>query len=194
MGRDHTLYAMQGGYVKYYRDPRLHPKRRYIGVVFERTQTLPTPLNAVRRRKLGMIAVPRMDGVIDAGMEVVADSALLHDESGEAVSNALAANRASSGPTPGMTKSEVREAKRKAASGRVPGQDLAMRSNYSYRESNYEIGRAAERAGVEVKQFRKGDRFLAWRKTLVRRTRAAEKRALGKGSKGKGKGTKGRKK
>jgi len=88
-----------------------------------------------------------------------------------------------------MTRREVREKRRRTASGRVPGTDLKMRPDYSYRESNYDIGRAAERAGVKVKEFHKGDRFLAWRKTTVRRAKVAEKRALG-GKKGKGKGKK----
>lgn len=81
---------------------------------------------------------------------------------------------------PGMSKREVKEAKRKQAQGRVPATELTMRPGYGYRESNYQIGRAAERAGVEVKQFEKGDRFLAWRKKSARVARNAEKRALGK--------------
>ena len=59
MGRDHTIFATQKGYVRYYRDPFRHPKRRYIGVVFERHQTLPTPPNAPRRRRLGLMTVAR---------------------------------------------------------------------------------------------------------------------------------------
>jgi hypothetical protein len=35
MGRDHTIFAQETGYVKYYTDPEKHPKRKYIGVVFE---------------------------------------------------------------------------------------------------------------------------------------------------------------
>jgi hypothetical protein len=48
-----------------------------------------------------------------------------------------------------------------------------------YRESNWEIGRAAERAGVKVKEFKPRDRWEAWRKRNVRKAAAAEKRALG---------------
>ncbi|KAF2754668.1 hypothetical protein EJ05DRAFT_479108 [Pseudovirgaria hyperparasitica] len=58
MGRDHTLHAAVAGYVKYYRNPALHPKRKYIGVVFNRDDTLPYPPNAARKRRLGMDAVP----------------------------------------------------------------------------------------------------------------------------------------
>lgn len=50
------------GYVKYYRDPQRHPTRQYIGVAWRREDTLPYPRHAVRKRKLGMVAVPRKQG------------------------------------------------------------------------------------------------------------------------------------
>ncbi|KAK3484584.1 ribosomal L27 protein-domain-containing protein [Neurospora crassa] len=59
MGRDHTIHAAVAGYVKYYRDPQLHPDRQYIGVVFNRNDKLPYPKDAPRKRKLGLVAVPR---------------------------------------------------------------------------------------------------------------------------------------
>ncbi|KAK7740994.1 54S ribosomal protein L2 mitochondrial [Cytospora paraplurivora] len=58
-GRDHTIHAAVSGYVKYYRDPKLHPTRQYIGVAFNREDTLPYPKDEPRRRKLGMVAVTR---------------------------------------------------------------------------------------------------------------------------------------
>ncbi|KAH7220633.1 ribosomal L27 protein-domain-containing protein [Fusarium oxysporum] len=58
MGRDHTIHAMATGYVKYYRDPSLHPDRKYIGVVFDKNDTLPYPAHAQRKRKLNMTAFP----------------------------------------------------------------------------------------------------------------------------------------
>ncbi|KAI1660538.1 ribosomal L27 protein-domain-containing protein [Daldinia decipiens] len=58
MGRDHTIFALTSGYVKYYRDPARHPKRQYIGVVFNKEDTLPYPTHAMRRRRLNMIAAP----------------------------------------------------------------------------------------------------------------------------------------
>lgn len=73
MGRDHTIYATEAGYVKYYRDPELHPKRRYIGVCFEREGTLPTPRNAPTRRRLNMIAVPRVEPVVEQQGDLRAD-------------------------------------------------------------------------------------------------------------------------
>jgi large subunit ribosomal protein L27 len=61
IGRDHTIFATEKGYVRYYKDARLHPKRRYIGVAIEKHLPLPTPLNAARRRRLNMVAVPRRE-------------------------------------------------------------------------------------------------------------------------------------
>ncbi|KAI0890870.1 ribosomal L27 protein-domain-containing protein [Annulohypoxylon nitens] len=58
MGRDHTIFALATGYVKYYRDPAKHPKRQYIGVVFNKSDTLPYPQHAMRKRRLNMVAVP----------------------------------------------------------------------------------------------------------------------------------------
>jgi ribosomal protein L27 len=52
MGRDHTIHAMATGYVKYYRDPLRHPDRKYIGVVFDKNDTLPYPPHAERKRQL----------------------------------------------------------------------------------------------------------------------------------------------
>ena len=57
-GRDHCIFATESGYVRYYRDPRKHPKRQYIGVALEKDHTLPYPPNAARRRRLNMLAVP----------------------------------------------------------------------------------------------------------------------------------------
>ena len=58
MGRDHTIYALTTGYVKYYRDPARHPKRQYIGVVFDKADKLPYPPHAMRKRRLDMVATP----------------------------------------------------------------------------------------------------------------------------------------
>ena len=49
-----------------------------------------------------------------------------------------------------------------------------------YREGNWEIGRAAERAGVKVKAFKPRDRWTAWKKREVRFAKNAEKRSLGR--------------
>ena len=49
-----------------------------------------------------------------------------------------------------------------------------------YREANWEIGRAAERAKVKVREFKPRDRWTAWRKATVRKSKIAEKRSLGR--------------
>lgn len=55
---------------------------------------------------------------------------------------------------------------------------LKLRPGYMYREANWEIGRAAERAKVKVRAYKPGDRFTAWRKTVARKARNAERRGL----------------
>ncbi|KUL84946.1 hypothetical protein ZTR_07862 [Talaromyces verruculosus] len=92
MGRDHTIYATEAGYVKYYRDPELHPKRRYIGVCFEREGTLPTPRNAPTRRRLNMIAVPRVEPVVEQGdlnADAEGEGTKVFDVEGAAKTNTL---------------------------------------------------------------------------------------------------------
>ncbi|KAI9724999.1 MAG: hypothetical protein M1812_000275 [Candelaria pacifica] len=162
MGRDHTIYATETGYVKYYKDPERHPKRQYIGVVFERSQTLPLPRNAARRRRLGMIAIeynPETPTEVSGDLEV-----------GERVE------------VEGLK--SVSNKKRKE----LPKKELTLRPGYMYREANWEIGRAAERANVKVRRYKPGDRFAAWRKTVIRRTKSAERRGMRGKGKGKGKG------
>ncbi|KTW29731.1 ribosomal protein L27 [Pneumocystis carinii B80] len=53
MGRDHTLYALEPGFVQFYQDP-LQPKRKFVGVVFDRATKLPLSKNEPRIRRLGM--------------------------------------------------------------------------------------------------------------------------------------------
>ncbi|EMR10288.1 ribosomal protein L27 [Pneumocystis murina B123] len=53
MGRDHTLYALEPGFVQFYRDP-LQPKRKFVGIVFDRAIKLPLSKNEPRIRRLGM--------------------------------------------------------------------------------------------------------------------------------------------
>ena len=70
--------------------------------------------------------------------------------------------------------------KRMAAVQAVPMEQTAvtLRKGYMYRESNWSIGRSAERAGVKVRVYNPKDRFLAWRKTNIRKARNAERRGL----------------
>ncbi|KAL9093609.1 MAG: hypothetical protein Q9159_000138 [Coniocarpon cinnabarinum] len=164
IGRDHTIFALETGYVKYYRNPMLHPKRRYIGVVFDRSQKLPSSPTAPRRRKLNMIAVPRKEDEPGSALnqDAVGFSDSVQDSHGQIVTSS-----------------------RTAAPVRSNNDELKMRPDYSYRESNWQIGRAAEKAGVKVREFVPGDRFRAWRKANVRRSKAAERRALVKKKTGK---------
>jgi hypothetical protein len=158
MGRDHTIYATEAGYVKYYKDPERHPKRQYIGVTFKRDDVLPLPRNAMRRRRLGMIL--QQVGVDGEGT-LQAQVAVLE---GEAAAEDVAE----------VQKPVRRVKERKGEEGR----NLQLRPGYMYRKGNWEIGRAAERAKVKVKEFKPRDRWAAWRKTTARKAKAAERRGL----------------
>jgi len=57
MGRDHTIFAMAPGFVRYYNDP-IQPKRKFIGIALTDNQKLPKPPNAARVRRLGRVEVP----------------------------------------------------------------------------------------------------------------------------------------
>ncbi|MCJ1293758.1 54S ribosomal protein L2 mitochondrial [Xylographa carneopallida] len=135
MGRDHTIFALQRGFVRYYRDPERHAARKYIGVVFERGMELPRGKGGARWRRLGLEERER---------EIL--------EEGE-----------------GEGKGEV---------GKGGMGEVVLREGYQYRESNWSIGRTAERAGVKARAYKPGDRWLAWRKTGERKERNAEKRSL----------------
>ncbi|SMN22188.1 similar to Saccharomyces cerevisiae YNL005C MRP7 Mitochondrial ribosomal protein of the large subunit [Maudiozyma saulgeensis] len=41
IGKDHTLFALEPGFVRYYLDP-FHPKRKFIGIALNKDATLPT--------------------------------------------------------------------------------------------------------------------------------------------------------
>jgi len=177
MGRDHTIYATEKGYVKYYKDPIRHPKRKFIGVAFERDWILPTPPNAPRRRRLGMLAVPRNP-----------DPSPIIDDVHAIVPVGGVDKR------PGLPKAMTLEPSGQGTNMRPTitlknGTVLKMRNNYMFREDNWAIGRAAEKAGVKVREFKKGDRWLAWRKATARKAKAAEMRSMSKKKGGKKKRT-----
>ncbi|SCV04927.1 LANO_0G14488g1_1 [Lachancea nothofagi CBS 11611] len=52
IGKDHTVFAMEPGFVRYYLDP-FHPKRKFIGVALGSELKLPTPHFAPRVRRFG---------------------------------------------------------------------------------------------------------------------------------------------
>ncbi|KAF6824793.1 50S ribosomal protein L27 [Colletotrichum plurivorum] len=113
MGRDHTIHAMATGYVKYYRDPARHPDRKYIGVVFNKEDTLPYPANAQRKRRLNMSVHP-----ISKPVETPEISA--------------------SGIPTQIVRPAVQAQKGRPAQ---PERLLRLRDDYSYREDNWRIGR-----------------------------------------------------
>lgn len=141
MGRDHTVYATEHGYVKFYKDPQRHPDRQYIGVAFEKVDKLPYPRNAPTRRRVGLVAVPRQDPP-----ETAAGSG-----ESETSDNVMKVKLVASKPS-----------------------TTTPRPGYMYREANWEIGRAAEKANIHVKEWKRKDRWTAWKKKLQKVKRIAE--------------------
>lgn len=66
-----------------------------------------------------------------------------------------------------------------------------LRPGYMFREANWQIGRAAEKAGITAKPYDRRNRWMAWRKRQVKAERAAQMKSL-KGKKGSKKGKGGR--
>lgn len=52
IGRDHTIFALEPGYVRFYYDP-FHPLRKYVGVALKKDLSLPTPHFSPRVRRFG---------------------------------------------------------------------------------------------------------------------------------------------
>lgn len=158
MGRDHTIFSEATGYVQYYKDPSKHTERQYIGVVFEKDAKLPTPKNAVTRRRLGMVAVPR--------------------KTEETVTLAAAAEQSTTAAGKPATKLTLVASKSDAA--------LQPRGpNYMYRESNWEIGRVGDNANIKVAEWKRKDRWTAWQKKLEKIKRVAQMKELKAKRKGK---------
>ncbi|KAG9769221.1 hypothetical protein KCU88_g6947, partial [Aureobasidium melanogenum] len=158
IGKDHTIYATEHGYVRYYRDPLKHPKRRYIGVALAKEgpgSQLPTPPNAPSRRRLGMYATPIKE--TPSGKDFLES----HLSSNSFVSFKTGAAPAPPPPT-------------------------IMRDG-TYREANVSIGRAAERKGVKVRPYDRRDRWLAWRRRAARVKMGLEAKAARATRKSKGK-------
>ncbi|KAK5463113.1 54S ribosomal protein L2 mitochondrial [Exophiala xenobiotica] len=153
LGKDHTIFALEYGYVRYYRDPLKHPKRRYIGVALEKEgpgSELPLPRNAPSRRRLGMYATPIKQPDTEKDFMEAHLSGTSH-----------VAFRNGATPTP-------------------PPPTITRQG--TYREANVSIGRAAERKGVNVREYDRGDRWLAWRRRSAR-VKAAMEAKVAKGTK-----------
>ncbi|KAK9241072.1 ribosomal L27 protein-domain-containing protein [Lipomyces kononenkoae] len=56
IGRDHTIFAREPGFVRYYRDP-FHPERRLIGVALFPDMRLPTSHWQPRVRRFGRLPI-----------------------------------------------------------------------------------------------------------------------------------------
>jgi large subunit ribosomal protein L27 len=156
---------MESGYVRYYKDPRRHPKRQYIGVALEKEDRLPYEVTAPRKRRLGMVAVQSTAPTVEAEEQVL----LVPDAQ---VADVVSKGRLSETP---------REKTRRS---------LTMGKGYAYREANWQIGRAAERANVQVQPFVPGDRWAAWRKSNARIAANEERKKLRNAGKKSGKAKK----
>jgi protein phosphatase inhibitor 2 len=217
MGRDHTIHAAATGYVKYYRDPQLHPKRQYIGVVFNRDDKLPYPKGTPRRRKLNLAAVPRkIDEVVEetTAASGIPLSVTRHDQVEQTTTDAAAAEQNSDSaaskaeePTPltdgnAIVSSLIKEKLKSRASSQAKKEAeklqkekelearrgtrvFRLQDDYSYRESNWEIGRLVGDAGTipgtEMTEPRKAKFRLRRRKRMVH-FKGIKKRKMAKAS------------
>lgn len=160
IGKDHSIYATESGYVRYYRDPARHPKRRYIGVALEKDgpgSQLPATPNAPTRRRLNMFATPMKEP------QVFTVTGLSQPEAPQPTKNY------------GMTKYKPRVL--------IP---TFLREGTN-REANSSIGREAERKYVKVDGFDRKDRWQAWRKRATRLEAAVSSKAAKGTKKSKGK-------
>lgn len=56
MGRDHTLYAMVPGYVRFYKEKWMRGERKFVGVVLTRGEKLPRDeIELGRSRYFGLV-------------------------------------------------------------------------------------------------------------------------------------------
>lgn len=162
LGRDHTIHSAIAGFVKYYRDPAKHPDRQYIGVTFDRSDNLPYSPQEVRKRKLGMSAVTRKIG---ATLELTSKSGIPRrivrkegvvemgspEKAADPTAAAVEAAEAAAGETPGPTADGKKKTDTKASRAarrwnayvraKRSSRMLYLAKNYSYQESNFQIGR-----------------------------------------------------
>lgn len=143
MGRDFTIHASVAGWVKYYRDPNLHPRRQYIGVAFERDHVLPRDPTAPRPRRLDMVETPMPPPEVAAQKPTASESPI-------ATATTTAAN---STPSSGSLSDIPPSVLRRLEPGERPGTErLLVRGPegssgslaYAYREQNWRIGRLVD--------------------------------------------------
>jgi large subunit ribosomal protein L27 len=175
MGKDHTIYSLVPGYVRYYRDPLKHAKRRFIGVALEREgpkSQLPTPPNAPSRRRLGMHAAP-IKGASESEdfmKSHMSESSIL---SGEEATDILAEHEVAVRPSVPRTRRERRAA---AITRNAPPAPI-MRAD-GFRETNYSIGQRDQTGGRKPREFDRSDRWTAWHK----RSKKIKEKALARAS------------
>ncbi|CAH6719959.1 54S ribosomal protein L2, mitochondrial [[Candida] jaroonii] len=56
IGKDHTIFALEPGFVKFYYDP-FHPLRKYVGVALKKDYTLPKDHFDPRLRRFGYVEI-----------------------------------------------------------------------------------------------------------------------------------------
>lgn len=183
IGKDHTIYSKIHGYVRYYRNPSLHPKRRYIGVALAKegpAAKLPTPPNAITRRRLGMYLSPIKDivlgGLLTPEQQAAKDSAFM-------TAHMSASSKGSSATAPMTVPTPPQAAVQGKPVSKSPFDPVYATRKGGHGMANYEIGRAAERAGITVREFDRKDRWKAWRvrakkvkeKMIARAERASRK-------------------
>ena len=148
MGRNFSIHASVSGYVKYYRDPARHPDRKYIGVVFDKADTLPYPAHAERKRRLLMRAVPRHE----------------HVEEPEVSRSGIPA--------------VIRRTVDGHANGQpMPDRVLRLRKDYSYREDNWRLGQMVQTAGLRGGKYTSRHARLRHRRFERERMIEGEKKA-----------------
>ena len=217
MGRDHTIHAAIAGYVKYYRDPQRHPKRQYIGIVYNKEDKLPYPVGAPRKRKPGLVAVPRkVHQKVEETMSAsgIPTSVTRHDDmdissaGSPKTSKKLAVSQGTQTPseprkiTDGNSliavlidekmrnrklqrakKQQEREQEERKLRERMGTRVFRLQKDYSYRETNWEIGRLVGDPGSvpgTEKTFSRGGKFTTRRKARNGYYRMVKEAAMAK--------------
>lgn len=217
MGRDHTIHAAIAGYVKYYRDPQRHPKRQYIGIVYNKEDKLPYPVGAPRKRRPGLVAVSRkVEEKVEETMSAsgIPTSVTRHDDTdvfstsspktpkkttvseatqtpseprkitdGNSLIAALIDEKMRNRKLQRAKKQQERKQKEQELRERMGTRVLRLQKDYSYRETNWEIGRLIGDPGSvpgTEKTFSRSGKFTSRRRARKYYYRAVKESALAK--------------
>ncbi|KAI0028163.1 ribosomal L27 protein-domain-containing protein [Vararia minispora EC-137] len=67
IGRDHTIYAVAPGYVRFYKTKWMRRERKFVGVVLNREDTLPRDETSLgRSRYFGLVNLNALQGAEEA--------------------------------------------------------------------------------------------------------------------------------